>query len=229
LIYEKYIKRAMDVILASGALIVLSPVMLTTSFLIRKKLGSPVMFCQIRPGKDNKLFRMYKFRSMTDERDVTGKLLPDDVRLTTFGKKLRSTSLDELPELVNILKGEMSIVGPRPQLVRDMVFMTEEQKKRHVVRPGLTGLAQVRGRNAINWDDKLATDLEYIEHISFLNDLKIIFATVSKVIKKEGINEEGMATAIDYGDYLIAMGRITQEEYNQKQKNAQKLLDTVLK
>lgn len=228
-LYEKYVKRAIDIVLSGGAIIVLSPVMLITALLVRKKLGKPVLFCQIRPGKNNQLFRMYKFRSMTDEKDSEGNLLPDEIRLTLFGKKLRETSLDELPELFNILKGDMSIVGPRPQLVRDMVFMTEEQKQRHIVRPGLTGLAQVRGRNAISWDGKLAIDLEYVENISFWNDIKIIFATVGKVLKKEGISEEGMATAADYGDYLLSEGRVSKEVYIQNQMIAKDMLNFFMK
>ena len=168
-IYEKYIKRLLDIVLSLCAIIVLSPVMLITALLVRIKLGSPVIFCQQRPGKidsktgKEKIFKMYKFRSMTDARDEDGELLPDEVRLTKFGKALRSTSLDELPELFNILKGDMSIVGPRPQLVRDMVFMSAEQRQRHLVRQGLTGLAQINGRNAIDWEEKLEWDLRYIE------------------------------------------------------------------
>ena len=159
---------------------VLTPVLLIVAVLVRTKLGSPVIFCQERPGKDEKIFKMYKFRSMTDPRDENGELLPDEVRLTKFGRALRSTSLDELPELWNIFKGDMSIVGPRPQLVRDMVFMTPEQRLRHTVMPGLTGLAQVSGRNAISWEDKLATDLRYIRRITFLGDVKIVLLTVKK-------------------------------------------------
>ena len=179
-VYARYIKRILDVLLSGCALIVLSPVLLIVAVLVRTKLGSPVIFCQERPGKDEKIFKMYKFRSMTDARDENGELLPDEVRLTKFGRALRSTSLDELPELWNIFKGDMSIVGPRPQLVRDMVFMTPEQRLRHTVMPGLTGLAQVSGRNAISWEDKLATDLRYIRRITFLGDVKIVLLTVKK-------------------------------------------------
>ena len=214
--YEKYIKRCLDFVLALLAIIVLSPIILVTALLVRAKLGSPVLFCQIRPGKDGKLFRMYKFRSMTSETDENGKLLPDEVRLTSFGKKLRSTSLDELPELFNILKGDMSIVGPRPQLVRDMVFMTPEQNRRHEVRQGLTGLAQVKGRNAITWEEKLAYDIQYVENISFRKDIKIIFDTVKSVFAKEGISAEGMETAEDYGDYLLREGKISERYYANK-------------
>ncbi len=224
-IYEKYVKRCIDFILSLIALIILSPILLIIAFLVRKKLGSPVIFTQIRPGKDGKLFKMYKFRSMTNEKDSTGKMLPDEMRLTSFGKKLRETSLDELPELLNILKGDMSIVGPRPQLVRDMVFMTPEQNRRHKVRQGLTGLAQIRGRNAITWEEKLKYDLEYIENISFVNDLKIVFETVKSVFIREGISSEGMATAIDFGDYLLINGKVSKKEYLIKQENAKELIN----
>lgn len=186
------------------------------------------MFKQARPGKDEKIFYIYKFRTMTDARDSNGNLLPDDVRLTKFGKALRATSLDELPEAFNILKGDMSVIGPRPQLVRDMVFMTEEQRKRHCVRPGLSGLAQTRGRNAISWDDKLATDLEYIQRITFWGDLKIIFNTVKQVffhdkgLKADDVDETAITD--DYGDYLLKLGRVSREEYNKKQAEAKALL-----
>ncbi len=228
--YEKYIKRLLDIILSLLAIICLSPVMLITAILVRIKLGSPVIFTQERPGRidkktgQEKIFKMYKFRSMTDARDDKGELLPDDVRLTGFGKKLRATSLDELPELFNILKGDMSIVGPRPQLVRDMVFMTKEQRQRHEVTPGLTGLAQVNGRNAISWEDKLSWDLKYIENITFLRDIRIIFATVKKaIIKKEDITQDNMATAMDLGDYLLATKKIDIEVYKHGQEEAKKI------
>ena len=201
-------------------------VLAIVAILVRVKLGSPVLFKQPRPGKDEKIFNLYKFRTMTDDRDAEGNLLPDDVRLTKFGKALRATSLDELPEVFNIIKGEMAIIGPRPQLVRDMVFMTPEQRRRHNVRPGLSGLAQVNGRNAIAWDDKLAYDLKYIERVTFLGDIAIFFKTIAKAfVKQEGITEDGMATAADYGDYLLAEGRVTREEYNDKQRAAYDLLD----
>ena len=199
-VYARYIKRILDVLLSGCALIVLSPVLLIVAVLVRIRLGSPVIFCQPRPGKDEKIFKMYKFRSMTDARDENGELLPDEIRLTKFGRTLRSTSLDELPELWNIFKGDMSIVGPRPQLVRDMVFMTPEQRLRHTVMPGLTGLAQVSGRNAISWEDKLATDLRYIRRITFLGDVKIVLLTVKKVFCREDISADGMDTAEDLGD-----------------------------
>lgn len=185
--YEKYIKRLLDIVLSGGALLILWPVLLVTAILVRTKLGSPVIFCQERPGKDEKIFKLYKFRSMTDARDENGNLLPDDVRLTKFGKLLRSTSLDELPELWNILRGDMSIVGPRPLLVSYLPYYTQEEKHRHDVRPGLTGLAQVNGRNNLTWEQKFAYDLEYVDRISFAYDVKIILQTVGKVLKKSDI------------------------------------------
>ncbi|WP_305886786.1 sugar transferase [Bacillus cereus] len=212
-IYIRFIKRPMDFILSLIAIIVLSPVFLIVSLLVKTKLGSPVLFQQKRPGQDEKVFMMYKFRTMTDERDQNGELLPDDIRLTKFGKFLRSTSLDELPELFNILKGDMSIVGPRPQLVRDMVFMTETQRERHTVLPGLTGWAQVNGRNAVVWERKLSLDLEYINNVTFLGDLKIILMTIAKVFKRDGISAEGMETAEDLGDYLLRKNKVTKNEY----------------
>lgn len=223
-IYARYIKRLLDIVLSGFALIVLSPVLLITALLVRFKLGSPVIFCQERPGRDEKIFRLYKFRSMTDERDADGGLLPDEVRLTHFGRVLRSTSLDELPELWNIFKGDMSIVGPRPLLVRDMVFMTPEQRCRHTVTPGLTGLAQVSGRNAISWEDKLAVDLRYIQRITFCGDAKIVFQTVKKVLYREGITAEGMDTAEDLGDYLLDRGLVSAQQYEEGQAEARELL-----
>lgn len=214
--YKKYIKRLLDFVLSLLAIIVLSPVLLITALLVRIKLGSPVIFKQKRPGLNEKIFTLYKFRTMTDKKDDEGNLLPDSERLTKFGKLLRSTSLDELPELINILKGDMSIVGPRPQLVRDMVFMTEEQRKRHSVRQGLTGLAQVNGRNNITWEEKINYDLEYINNITFINDIKIILKTVSKVFKREDIETEGMDTAEDLCDYLLRTNKVTENEYKEK-------------
>lgn len=223
--YRKYIKRILDFILSLTALIILSPLLLTVALLVRTKLGSPVIFKQQRPGLNEKIFTLYKFRTMTDAKDKEGNLLPDEIRLTKFGKRLRSTSLDELPELFNILKGDMSIVGPRPQLVRDMVFMTEEQRKRHTVRQGLTGLAQVSGRNNISWDEKISYDLEYIKKITFLNDIKIILLTVLKVFKREDISTDGMDTAEDFGDYLLRNKKITIDEYTDNQNKALRLLE----
>ncbi len=223
-IYARYIKRLLDVLLSGCALIVLSPVLLVTAALVKRKLGSPVIFCQERPGRDEKIFKMYKFRSMTDERDENGELLPDEMRLTGFGRLLRSTSLDELPELWNIFKGDMSIVGPRPQLVRDMVFMTPEQRRRHTVLPGLTGLAQVSGRNAISWEDKLAADLRYIRRITFWGDVKIVLLTVKKVFCREDISADGMDTAEDLGDYLLRTAQVSEEAYQELQAESKALL-----
>ncbi len=223
--YRKYIKRIFDVICAVSAIVVFCWLYILVAVLVRIKLGSPVIFKQPRPGKDEKIFNLYKFRTMTDERDENGELLPDDVRLTKFGKLLRSTSLDELPEAFNILKGDMSVVGPRPQLVRDMVFMTEKQRKRHTVRPGLSGLAQVKGRNGITWEEKLEYDLEYIEKITFSGDIRIIAMTVWQAfVKQDGISQEGMDTAEDFGDWLMKKGMVTKEEYDQKQIEAKELL-----
>lgn len=223
--YEKYIKRPFDIICAILTIFVFWWLYLLIAILIKIKLGSPVLFMQDRPGKDEKIFKLYKFRTMTDEHDETGNFLPDDVRLTPFGKKLRETSLDELPEVLNILKGELSVVGPRPQLVRDMVFMTSEQRRRHTVRPGLSGLAQVNGRNNINWEDKLNWDLKYTENITFWGDIKIILQTVQKALLiHEGITEGSRATAEDFGDYLLSRGKISKDEYDVKQEEACKLL-----
>lgn len=193
-IYQRYLKRPMDFILSLIVLIILSPVFLVVALLVRINLGSPVIFKQQRPGLNEKIFTMYKFRTMTDERDENGELLPDAVRLTKFGKFLRSTSLDELPELFNILKGDMSIVGPRPLLVQYLPLYNEHQRRRHEVRPGLTGLAQVNGRNAISWEEKFDLDVEYVDNITFINDWKIIFSTLKKVVLREGINSETAAT-----------------------------------
>ena len=186
--YQLFGKRILDILLSGIALIVLSPIILIVGFLVRIKLGSPIIFKQERPGKSEKIFSMYKFRTMTDKRDHNGEYLPDEIRLTKFGKMLRATSLDELPELWNILKGDMSIVGPRPLLVEYLPLYSEKQRKRHKVRPGLTGLAQVNGRNAISWEEKFDLDVYYVDKISFFNDLIIIIQTCKKVIKKENIN-----------------------------------------
>ena len=229
--YEVVVKRLLDIICALLVLILLGWLMVIVAILVRTKLGSPVLFTQPRPGMVNpktgreKIFKMYKFRTMTDERDANGELLPDEIRLTSFGAWLRKTSLDELPEVFNILNGTMSVIGPRPQLVRDMTFMTPEQRMRHTAKPGLSGLAQVNGRNAISWDDKLAWDLKYIEKISFLGDVRIIFKTVqTALIKQEGINAENMATAEDYGDYLFRVGRVSKAEYDEKMAEAKRIL-----
>ncbi len=205
--YDRYTKRIIDFILSLIAIIILSPVIIVTSILVAIKLGRPVIFKQQRPGLDEKIFTMYKFRSMTDERDENGELLPDEVRLTGFGKKLRATSLDELPELFNILKGDMAIVGPRPLLVSYLPLYNDFQKQRHFVKPGITGYAQINGRNAISWEEKFEFDVEYIKSINFFLDIKIILLTVKTVFLKEGINSESNATmedfkgtTIDYGD-----------------------------
>ncbi|OED59296.1 sugar transferase [Acholeplasma laidlawii] len=192
--YELIIKRPMDFILSLIAIIVLLPVIIIVAILVRIKLGGPVLFTQNRPGKNEKIFKLYKFRTMTSAKDKDGKLLPDEVRLTKFGKFLRSTSLDELPGLFNILKGHMSIVGPRPLLVQYLPLYNEEQKKRHLVRPGLTGLAQVNGRNAISWDEKFKFDVKYVEKITFIGDIKIIILTAFKVIRRKDINSNTSAT-----------------------------------
>lgn len=229
--YEKYVKRVIDIVCASAAIICFSPLYIGVAILVRFKLGSPVLFTQDRPGligEDGKetIFKMYKFRTMTDERDENGELLPDEVRLTSFGKWLRSTSLDELPEAFNILNGTLSVCGPRPQLVRDLTFMTKEQRMRHTAKPGLSGLAQVNGRNAIKWEDKLDWDLKYIENVSLLEDLGIILKTVKTAfIKQEGITDGDMATAEDFGDYLLNNGKVSQEDYNNKQMKAKKILN----
>lgn len=196
--YDRLIKRMIDLVLSGIALLVLSPVYLILTILVRVKLGNPVLFSQERPGKNEKVFRMYKFRSMTDERDANGDLLPDEERLTHFGAMLRATSLDELPELWNIFKGDMSIVGPRPLLVRYLPRYNERQRRRHEVRPGLTGWAQVNGRNAISWEQKFEYDVEYVEKESFLFDVKILFMTVGKVLHRSGISQEGSATMEEF-------------------------------
>lgn len=229
-LYEKYGKRILDIACATAAIVVFSPLYLGVAALVKLKLGSPVLFTQDRPGligKDGKetVFKMYKFRTMTDERDENGELLPDDVRLTKFGKWLRNTSLDELPEAFNILNGTMSVIGPRPQLVRDMTFMTKEQRARHTAKPGLSGLAQVNGRNGISWEEKLDWDRKYIQNVSFAGDVKIIFDTVKKAfIKQEGITQDDMATAEDFGDYLLRMGKVDVDTYRENQAKAGEIL-----
>ena len=196
--YRKYGKRVFDLCLTVPAFVVLSPVMLVTAGLVAVKLGRPVLFTQERPGYKEKIFRMYKFRTMTDARNANGELLSDEERLTPFGEKLRSTSLDELPELLNILKGDMSLVGPRPLLVQYLPLYNKGQHKRHSVLPGITGLAQINGRNSISWEEKFEYDVQYAKHVTFFGDLKILFETVFKVLKREGINSENSATMEDF-------------------------------
>lgn len=226
--YEKHVKRLLDIVCALTAIIVFWWLYIIIAVLVRIKLGSPVLFRQPRPGRNERIFYLCKFRSMTDARDERGELLPDEVRLTKFGRALRKTSMDELPEVFNILRGDMSIIGPRPQLVRDMVFMTPQQRQRHCVRPGLSGLAQTRGRNALSWDGKLETDLEYIRHITFRADVKIVWDTVRQVFFRhkgmEGSDLDEVEITDDLGDYLLKSGRVSQEEYDSKQAQAKEFL-----
>jgi len=228
--YEKYIKRLLDIICSLLAIIVFCWLYAIIAIVVRIKMGSPVLFKQPRPGLiDHKtgrerIFDMYKFRSMTDERDAEGNLLPDEQRLPKFGKMLRATSLDELPEAFNILKGDMSVIGPRPQLVRDMVFMTDEQRMRNTAKPGLSGLAQVKGRNAITWEDKIDWDLKYIEKVSFVGDVKLVVQTAKKVFMR-GESSNELDVTDDYGDALLKDGKISQEKYAQKQNEAKMILE----
>ncbi|UDM73884.1 sugar transferase [Vagococcus fluvialis] len=198
--YKKYFKRVLDICLSGSALIILFPVIITVATLVRVKLGSPIIFSQKRPGKNEKIFSMYKFRTMTSEKDNEGNLLPDSERLTEFGRMLRSTSLDELPGLINILKGDMSIIGPRPLAVQYLPYYNEFEKKRHTVRPGLSGLAQVNGRNTASWEERFEYDIAYINNITFLSDLKIVINTVFKVFKREDIGERGVDAPIDFDE-----------------------------
>lgn len=228
--YEKYIKRLLDIVCSILAIVVFCWLYAIIAIIVRIKMGSPVLFKQPRPGlvKNGKetIFDMYKFRTMTDERGPDGELLPDEKRLPAFGAWLRKTSLDELPEAFSILNGDMSVIGPRPQLVRDMVFMTDQQRMRHTAKPGLSGLAQTKGRNAISWEEKLNWDLKYIEKITFRGDVKLVLETVKTAfIKAEGITDGENATALDYGDALLKAGKVTQKEYNQKQSDAKKILE----
>lgn len=224
--YAKFFKRIIDLTVSFAALCALSPILLILIILGAIKMKGNPFFVQPRPGKGEKIFKLIKFRSMTCEKDENGNFLPDEIRLTKYGKFLRATSLDELPELINILIGDMSIVGPRPQLVRDMVFMTEEQRIRHSVRPGLTGYAQVNGRNNITWEQKFLYDLEYINNgITLINDIKIIFQTVGKVFKREDTVREGTSSDLDFGDWLLEKGEISAETYELRQKEAKELLE----
>ncbi len=230
--YANFFKRVIDFTLSLIALLLLSPILLILIIIGAIAMKGNPFFTQMRPGKVNKktgqekIFKLIKFRTMSNAKDKDGNLLPDELRLNKYGKLLRSTSLDELPELINILAGDMAVVGPRPQLVRDMVFMTEEQRVRHTVRPGLTGLAQCSGRNNMTWEKKFEYDLEYIKKITLWGDVKIIFKTVGKVFARDGINEEGMATAMDLGDYLLEKGSVDQATYDEKQTEAKELLKT---
>ncbi len=211
--YTHFFKRTLDILFAILALLFLCLLYLVLIILIKVKLGGPVIFKQVRPGKDGRLFKLYKFRSMTNKKDENGYLLPDEQRLTKFGKKLRASSLDELPEIINILKGDMSFIGPRPQLVKDYVFFDEKTMKRQSVRPGLSGLAQVNGRNNISWEKKFEYDLKYVEKVTFFKDLAIFFKTIGKVFKRSDIDKDGFATDEDYGDYLLRTSKISQKEY----------------
>ena len=228
--YEKYIKRILDIICSLSAIIVFSWLYLIIAIVVRIKMGSPVLFTQPRPGliRNGKetIFDMYKFRTMTDERDKEGNLLPDEKRLPAFGRMLRATSLDELPEAFNILKGDMSVIGPRPWLVRDMVFMTDEQRMRHTAKPGLSGLAQVKGRNAITWEDKITWDLKYIQKVTFFNDLQLVWQTFKQVFIDKKITESTKETELelDYGDALLRSYKVNREQYNNLQAYAKSLV-----
>lgn len=227
-LYEKYVKRILDIICSLLFIVSFCWLYIIIAVLVRLKMGKPVIFRQPRPGivENGKetIFDMYKFRSMTDARDKNGKLLPDSERISAFGRFLRSTSLDEIPEVFCILKGDMSVVGPRPQLVRDMVFMTDLQRMRHTAKPGLTGLAQVKGRNSITWEEKMDWDLKYIEKVSFLGDVSILLQTVSVVFTKSGITDGENATSLDYGDVLLKNHRVSKKEYDELQVYAKNLL-----
>ena len=225
-IYEALFKRIFDVVISLIIIITFFWLYIVISIIVKIKIGSPIIFKQMRPGLNEIIFPLYKFRTMTNDKDDKGELLPDELRLTDFGKWLRSTSLDELPEIFNILNGTMSLIGPRPQLVRDMVFMSTEQRRRHVVRPGLSGLAQINGRNLIKWEEKFKYDLKYIEKITFLGDLKILFMTIIKAfIVREGVSDGVLDTSEDYGDYLLREGKVNREKYEQNQIKAKEILE----
>lgn len=223
-IYEKFLKRFIDFCLSFIGFIILFPLLLILSIIGAIAMKGNPFFCQSRPGKNEKVFKLIKFRTMSNAKDRNGNLLPDEVRLNSYGRFLRSTSLDELPSLINIVCGDLAIVGPRPQLVRDMVFMTPVQRKRHSVRPGLTGLAQVNGRNNITWGQKFEYDLCYIEKISFFEDLRIILKTFEKVVKRADIVREGTVSDMDFGDWLLLKNEVTKEEYDRKQEEAREIL-----
>ena len=228
--YAGFWKRILDVLMSGIALLLLSPLLVLLALLGAVMMKGNPFFLQWRPGKKDRngkevIFRIIKLRTMTNERDKEGNLLPDSERLTPFGRFIRTTSMDELYQLVNVLKGDMSLIGPRPQLVRDMVFMTEKERKRHDVRPGISGLAQIRGRNALSWEGRLAADIEYVENISFMEDVRIIRETIGKVLKRENTSTEGMDTSEDYGDYLLRIGKISEAYYREKQQEAIELLN----
>ena len=225
-LYRDYFKRGIDFVIVLSALLVIWPILLVIYiWLTVANNGAGALFFQERPGRDAKVFKIIKFKTMTDERDAEGNLLPDDQRMTRYGEILRSTSLDELPELLNILKGDMALVGPRPQLVRDMVFMSPDQRRRHSIRPGLTGLAQVSGRNNITWEQKLQYDLTYLDGgITLFGDIRILFMTVFKVFKREDVVRDGTVSDMDFGDWLLQKGEVTKEEYDRLQAEAKKLL-----
>ena len=231
--YEKYVKRCLDIICSLLFVIFFFWLYLFIAVVVRVKMGRPILFKQPRPGlvKNGKetIFDMYKFRTMTNERGSDGELLPDEKRLPKFGAMLRSMSLDELPEVFCILRGTMSVIGPRPQLVRDMVFMSEEQRMRHTAKPGLTGLAQVKGRNAVTWEQKLNWDLKYIEQVTFWNDVKILFETIAVVFKRSGITDGENATALDYGDALLEAGKISKPKYDAEMAHARILIEEHMK
>ena len=228
--YAKFFKRALDIVLSFLALAVLSPILLIFSVIGAFAMHGNPFFTQMRPGKKGKdgkekIFKLIKFRTMSNRRDENGNLLPDNARLNGYGRWLRSTSIDELPELINILIGDLSVVGPRPQLVRDMVFMTAEQRRRHDIRPGLTGLAQINGRNNITWEQKFEYDLLYIDSgITFLGDAKIVLKTVATVLKRSDTVREGTSSDLDFGDWLVVQGKIQEPEYEEKQEEAKQLL-----
>ena len=229
--YETYVKRILDIACSCLALVCFSWLYVLIAIIVRIKMGSPVIFKQPRPGivdaKTGKetIFFMYKFRTMTEEKDEKGNLLPDEKRLPKFGEWLRKKSLDELPEIINILKGDMSVIGPRPQLVRDMVFMSEKQRMRHTAKPGLSGLAQVKGRNMISWEEKFNWDLKYIEKISFWRDVQLVIETIwVAFVKQDGVTDGENATALDYGDILLRDGKVTKEQYDELKKHAENLL-----
>lgn len=230
--YARFFKRGFDFVLSLCALLVFSWLMLILMVIGAVAMGGNPFFCQPRPGRkdkngNEKIFKLVKFRTMSNAKDKEGNLLPDDVRLNKYGRFLRTTSLDELPELFNILVGDMSIVGPRPQLIRDMVFMTDQQRRRHDIRPGLTGLAQVNGRNNITWEQKFAYDLQYIDAgVTLVNDVKIILQTVGKVLKRADTVREGTASDLDFGDWLLQEGKVSKVEYEENQNQAKQLLNT---